>query len=584
MLILIRNSLKKETKECLSSECFINSDCAEDRYCDRFSRKCLPVCSSQFCGANTDCSFSNHNPICTCRPGYNGDPDVGCTLIQQPSNPCIPSPCGSGAICELDNGNPICSCPRGKTGNPFVRCIQDGERCRGNQCGPNSGCRMIADRPVCYCLPRFEGNPPALPCMKPMKQCKPNPCGANTECVVVNNIQRCTCAPGFTEAVNTIQGCIPILPTQEVVVSLCEPGPCGQNAECLISNNGNEDCRCNQGFQGDPFKGCVPRNPCNPSPCGPNTECNEDQSGQVICSCRRGFQGDPVSAEGCRAECLQNTDCSSRLACIAQKCIDPCPGTCGVFAVCEVQNHNPICSCPSGTIGDPFSRCTQRPAIVEPPPPRDPCNPSPCGSNAECRVSGGQAICSCIRDYQGNPLEACRPECLLNYDCPSSQACINTKCVDPCPGTCGINAECVVSNHNAVCTCHSGYTGDPFSQCSLIPDVIRPTEPADPCQPSPCGPNANCREEQGRPVCTCLPGYYGAPPACRPECVINSECAPTLACVNLRCANPCVGVCGINAKCDVVNHNPICSCPQGFIGDPFSSCRQRPGEYCPYTV
>ena len=75
-------------------------------------------------------------------------------------------------------------------------------------------------------------------------------------------------------------------------------------------------------------------------------------------------------------------------------------------------------------------------------------------------------------------------------------------------------------------------------------------------------------------------GYFGAPPGCRPECVINSECAPSLACINLKCANPCVGVCGINAKCDVVNHNPICSCPVGYIGDPFTSCRQKPpGKY-----
>ena len=108
---------------------------------------------------------------------------------------------------------------------------------------------------------------------------------------------------------------------------------------------------------------------------------------------------------------------------------------------------------------------------------------------------------------------------------------------------------------------------------------INTPEPVDPCQPSPCGPNADCRVLEQRPVCTCYPGYYGAPPACRPECVINSECAPSLACINLQCGDPCAGVCGLGALCDVVNHNPICSCPEGFIGDPFSSCRRRPGEY-----
>ena len=458
-----------------------------------------------FCGDNTICNFANHNPICSCKPGFQGNADVGCSSIPIASNPCDPSPCGVEAICELDNGNPICSCPRGKTGNPFVRCITDGPKCTGNQCGPNSGCRMIADRPVCYCLPRFEGNPPAIPCVRPVKPCKPNPCGANTECVVVNNVQRCTCKPGYTESVNTIQGCVPI--TSPITIDLCAPGPCGANAECIINDNG-EDCRCYAGFSGNPFSGCSPSNPCQPSPCGPNTECSEDsEAGQVICTCRRGYQGDPVSAQGCKAECLQNSDCSSTLACIAQKCIDPCSGTCGVGALCEVRNHSPICSCPPGTVGDPFSRCTQPPPTPAPIP-RDPCNPSPCGLNADCKVLGGQAVCQCVRDYQGDPLEECRPECLLSYDCPARLACINTKCQDPCPGTCGINAECTVQNHNPVCRCHDGYHGDPFIQCSLDPGFITPPVPVDPCLPSPCGPNANCHVADYRPVCTCLPGKH----------------------------------------------------------------------------
>ena len=108
--------------------------------------------------------------------------------------------------------------------------------------------------------------------------------------------------------------------------------------------------------------------------------------------------------------------------------------------------------------------------------------------------------------------------------------------------------------------------------------VVNPPEPSDPCSPSPCGPNSECRITEGRPVCSCQPGYYGAPPSCRPECVSNSDCQQSLACINQRCVSPCVGVCGISAKCDVVNHNPICSCPTGYIGDPFSACNKRPGE------
>lgn len=93
-----------------------------------------------------------------------------------------------------------------------------------------------------------------------------------------------------------------------------------------------------------------------------------------------------------------------------------------------------------------------------------------------------------------------------------------------------------------------------------------------PCNPSPCGPNSQCREIQGQAICSCLIGYRGSPPTCRPECVTSSECALNRACSNQKCIDPCKGNCGVNAICQVINHNPICSCPSGFGGNPFSRC------------
>lgn len=97
-----------------------------------------------------------------------------------------------------------------------------------------------------------------------------------------------------------------------------------------------------------------------------------------------------------------------------------------------------------------------------------------------------------------------------------------------------------------------------------------------PCQPSPCGPNSQCREVNGQAVCSCLPNYSGSPPACRPECVVSSECAQDKACVNQKCVDPCPGTCGTNANCHVRNHSPICSCAPGYTGDPFSRCYPIP--------
>ena len=110
--------------------------------------------------------------------------------------------------------------------------------------------------------------------------------------------------------------------------------------------------------------------------------------------------------------------------------------------------------------------CHSGPPIIED---VNPCLPSPCGSNAVCSERNKAAACQCIPEYFGDPYVACRPECVVNSDCPSNKACQRNKCIDPCPGTCGINAECNVRNHIAMCVCLPGYIGDPFVSCKLKP-------------------------------------------------------------------------------------------------------------------
>lgn len=115
-----------------------------------------------------------------------------------------------------------------------------------------------------------------------------------------------------------------------------------------------------------------------------------------------------------------------------------------------------------------FQRDFERSYFVTDPLPTNPCRPSPCGPNSQCREVNGQAVCSCLASYMGQPPN-CRPECVSNAECASHLACNNYKCVDPCPGTCGQNAECRVIQHNPICSCRSGFTGDPFVRCSHIP-------------------------------------------------------------------------------------------------------------------
>lgn len=153
------------------------------------------------------------------------------------------------------------------------------------------------------------------------------------------------------------------------------------------------------------------------------------------------------------------------MACINNKCKNPCVGACGLLAQCRVVSHTPNCLCPQEYTGDPFVACEiQRIQSIEF---LSPCTPSPCGSNALCKERNNIGSCTCLPGYFGNPYEGCRPECTVNTDCPSNRICQQNKCQDPCPGTCGVNADCQTINHAPLCICPPGYTGNPFQKCYI---------------------------------------------------------------------------------------------------------------------
>lgn len=200
---------------------------------------------------------------------------------------------------------------------------------------------------------------------------------------------------------------------------------------------------------------------------------------------------------------------------------------------------------------------------------QNPCEPSPCGSNSECKEVAGSPSCACLQDFTGTPPN-CRPECIANSECADNFACINSKCKDPCPGSCGAGAECRVISHTPQCICPPGYTGNAFISCRIMDLILSP------CSPSPCGSNAICKELRGAGACVCLPDYTGNPyEGCRPECVVNSDCATNLACIQNKCQNPCSNICGLNAVCNVVDHDPKCHCLPGFNGNPYQSCYEQ---------
>lgn len=587
-------------------ECIINPDCQSTQAC--INNKCSNPCPES-CGTNAECRVIGHAVSCSCPTGYAGNAFVQCVPQQEePPKPCQPSPCGPNAECIERNGAAACKCIDEYQGNPYEGCRPEcvlssdcptDKTCIRNKCqdpcpgicGLNAQCYAVNHVPNCVCNDGYTGDPFAscrrveVTTPSPVSDpCIPSPCGANSKCRVANGLAVCSCMETF---VGAPPNCKPECtvnaecPSNRACHKFRCANPCaktcGLNAKCEVINH-NPICSCPLDMTGDPFARCYPappppppgpkdepvRRPCQPSPCGLNSECRVRDE-QASCSCLPNFIGAPPN---CRPECVVNTDCSPEQACIAEKCRDPCDGSCGVDSECRVQNHLAICTCRGGFTGDPFVRCFEfvEETTKSPPLTQDPCDLQPCGSNAECR----NGICSCLADYQGDPYTGCRPECTLSTDCAPTKACLNKKCVDPCPGVCGQNSQCDVSNHIPICSCLQGYTGDPFVHCRHETPVAK-----DPCQPNPCGPNSLCHISGQGPVCACQPGMLGSPPACKPECIVSSECSLHTACVNRKCVDPCPGACGQFARCQVINHNPSCSCNTGYTGDPFTRCYQE---------
>ncbi|KAG5895969.1 hypothetical protein JTB14_027969 [Gonioctena quinquepunctata] len=207
--------------------------------------------------------------------------------------------------------------------------------------------------------------------------------------------------------------------------------------------------------------------------------------------------------------------------------------------------------------------------------------------------------CMCLPGYVGDADTECKPApekepgCSDNRECPSTDACLNRKCVNPCAvgNPCALTGECKSTDHKAICSCPPGLIGDPFIKCyqqTLIkPECTVDSECSsdkscvnqrcqDPCSlANPCGANAECRTNFHRPTCICPDGWLGNPQvSCyKPECKSDNDCPYDKSCINENCLNPCVAQnCGRGAECIVQNHHAQCRCPLGTQGDPFLAC------------
>lgn len=495
--------------------CTRDDDCSSNETC--INRMCRNPCD---CGANAQCYVSNHRPICSCQNGFGGNPEVACHPIGCRSdaecdsgkacvngnciNPCVVSnPCARNAECYVVGSRAECRCPSGYRGDPRDRCMLVG--CRANNDCPSDRACVNGQ-----CL---------NPCLYE------NPCSSRAECSVHNHLAVCRCPPGLLG--NPYVDCRPEMRPECRVDT-----DCPSRLACL-------DARC--------------QDPCSViEPCQRPSTCEVVPSNPVrtmLCVCPSGYISSgsgtckptpPVLTIG---ECAADPDCPAEKACVNGLCRDPCD--CGPNAECRIRDHKPVCSCPEGFQGTPELECRQigcrsdtECALTESCVNRNcvpVCDNSTCGAEAICYSNNHRAMCECPPGRQGNPKDACiLVTCTTDSDCPSTKACVNAQCVNPCDASnpCVEPAECKVYNHQPDCSCPPGYLGD----------LAR-----------------GCFKEDKR-------------------CKSDTECPSQTACINGDCVNPCLidDVCGVNAECTTLDTTPIrtmtCECLPGYQGNAAVEC------------
>lgn len=88
--------------------------------------ECKSVCDGAPCGRNAECTAVNHQPKCTCKPGYHGNAQLGCQPIEcRTNNDCsndklcedymckisclAHNPCGQYSLCSAENHKQVSS-------------------------------------------------------------------------------------------------------------------------------------------------------------------------------------------------------------------------------------------------------------------------------------------------------------------------------------------------------------------------------------------------------------------------------------------------------------------------------------------
>lgn len=187
---------------------------------------------------------------------------------------------------------------------------------------------------------------------------------------------------------------------------------CGENATCVDE----AECICNNGFTGDPIRGCTAASACeDDSDCSEHGVCSDTADGSDSrCTCDEGWTGEQCEIEDV---CVTQSPCAEH-------------GTCHL-----TLNGSAICECDEGWTG---THCDIRDACA---------HSTFCGENSFCATTpAGNSVCICDEGWTGE-------------NCDVDDVCVTQE------GLCGNNGSChSFDDGTYTCKCHEGWQGDDCSE------------------------------------------------------------------------------------------------------------------------
>ena len=317
---------------------------------------------------------------------------VSCSKSKS-SSPCDGVTCSEHGICDASSGRAVCNCDDGYVPSGTLECVFGGEgtdpcenveckewqHCTNGSCFANDGfCDANKDCPA-----SSECDQNTHKCTGP---CDGITCNGHGECKegaaygsgygsgssYQSGDIYCECEEGFIpDTVGDTPTCINENCTLE----------CGENSFCDINGNGEEYCKCIDGYEKDENGNCVEKKPAEQCTldCGFG-QCVFDENGTKECQCPEGYVNeDNDPAKQCIEDKCKKATCEEWQEC------KPSDGSCIVV----YPNCNGDDDCHSGEVCDLAEH-----ECVE-----DKCDGVNCGNGGVCTVESGNAVCNCPDGY-----------------------------------------------------------------------------------------------------------------------------------------------------------------------------------------